>query len=172
MLLTSILRPGHSFKPETKQFLDDIDLNQQFSTRVTIFKGLGVEYQGHRGPGCMLCAGLRDAGVSSPSGCRSSSGGGGSSEAQGGSCARGRRLDGTREGQSACWDLDVVGRGVCGKTVLLQVFARDLRTTPRSFLAVDKGSIELNMWDSSGSHRDSSGPWHSLIQTPCSSASP
>lgn len=69
-------------------------------------------------------AGPRDAGVGGPSGCSCSGGGGGSGAPEGG-CAGGRRVAGTMEGQSGRCKIVVVGDAECGKTALLQVFAKD-----------------------------------------------
>lgn len=79
---------------------------------------------GGRGPGRGICAGPRDAGVAGPSG-YSCSGAGGGSGAEKGGYARGRRVAGTMEGQSGRCKIVVVGDAECGKTALLQVFAKD-----------------------------------------------
>ncbi|XP_055263924.1 rho-related GTP-binding protein RhoN isoform X2 [Moschus berezovskii] len=121
--------------------------------------GLGAGRRGGRGPGRGLGAGPRDAGVGGPSGCSCSGGGGGSGAREGG-CAGGRRVAGTMEGQSGRCKIVVVGDAECGKTALLQVFAKDaypgsyVPTVFENYTAsfeIDKRRIELNMWDTSGS---------------------
>lgn len=85
---------------------------------------MGAGRGGGRSPGRGLGAGPRDAGVGGPSGCSCSGGGGGSGAREGG-CAGGRRVAGTMEGQSGRCKIVVVGDAECGKTALLQVFAKD-----------------------------------------------
>ncbi|XP_033266946.1 rho-related GTP-binding protein RhoN isoform X2 [Orcinus orca] len=64
------------------------------------------------------------------------------------------------EGQSGRCKIVVVGDAECGKTALLQVFAKDaypgsyVPTVFENYTAsfeIDKRRIELNMWDTSGS---------------------
>uniref|UniRef100_A0A8C4LPC6 Rho family GTPase 2 n=1 Tax=Equus asinus TaxID=9793 RepID=A0A8C4LPC6_EQUAS len=121
--------------------------------------GLGAGRRGGRGPRRGLGAGPRDAGVGGPGGCSCSGGGGGSGAPEGG-CAGGRRVAGTMEGQSGRCKIVVVGDAECGKTALLQVFAKDaypgsyVPTVFENYTAsfeIDKRRIELNMWDTSGS---------------------
>lgn len=93
---------------------------------VTLTCGRG---QGPRGPGRGLGAGPRDAGVGGPSGCScgGGGGGGGGGRAREGGCAGAPRVagTGTMEGQSGRCKIVVVGDAECGKTALLQVFAKD-----------------------------------------------
>lgn len=63
-------------------------------------------------------------GAAGPSGC-SCGGGGGGGAREGASAGRRRRVAGTMEGQSGRCKIVVVGDAECGKTALLQVFAKD-----------------------------------------------
>lgn len=119
--------------------------------------GLGAGRRGGRGPGRGLGAGPRDAGVGGPSGCSCSGGGGGSGAREGG-CAGGRRVAGTMEGQSGRCKIVVVGDAECGKTALLQVFAKDAYPGVRN-RRLGRGALGPGRWVTGAWGTDGNGCW-------------